>query len=174
METIVLNKKTKIILWRRILLVAAAALIFIISLQLKFTYRYYTIDRDGNKTILGNSTNEFVILETEDDFLANISSDGHIVVDYTLENIVDKRIILTWKKDSEKNVKDIEECVKDNMVTIVYAYEMNYKGKTYIIPANKRDYIQDKLELKADNFKGIFINIDKELSDEDIENIIAG
>lgn len=174
METIKLNKKTKVILWKRILLVAAAALIFIVSLHLDFTYRYYAIDIDGNKTILGNSQNNHLILDTENDYLLNIEKEGHIVVDYMTSDIIDNKIILTWKKDRENNTEKIEQRVKDTMVVVVYAYELNYKGKTYIVSEKERDYLVEKLELDNSDVKGIYINLDKVLDDAIVEKDIAG
>lgn len=174
METIKLNKKTKVILWKRILLVAAAALIFVFSLQLDFTYKYYAIDVDGNKTILGNSQNSHLIIDVKNDYLTNIESKGYYVIDYTTSDIIDRKIILTWKKDKENNVEKIEKRIEDTMVVMVYAYKLSYKGKSYIIPENKRDYIFDNLDVENKDFESIYVNIEKLLDDEAIENLIAG
>lgn len=174
METIKLNKKTKIILWKRILLVAAAALIFIFSLQLDFTYRYYAIDAEGNTTILGNSQNSHLIVDVKNDYLVDIENEGYIVVDYTTSDIIDRKIILTWKKNKENNVEKIEKRIEDTIVVMVYAYRLNYKGKSYIIPEDKRDYILDNLDVENKDFESIYINIEKLLDDEAIKDLIAG
>lgn len=181
METIVLNKKTKKIMWKRIILTIILCGImlgigFLIG-SLRIRYQYFAIDKDGNKTILGVSANNKLVENALMEDLNNVKKAGFEIADYNITHIVNHRAIITWRSN-KTNTQEIKSTIEDYIYSIVYALEIDINGKTYILPPNKVKEVREILQSKDKKLtfempKGVFVREEEVLDQAAIDNLIS-
>ena len=169
METIILNKKTKVILWKRIIIafciISTLGFLFI---NCSFKYKYYQILPDGTQSAIGITSSKYIIEDTSIEILRNIREQGHEIADYNYHTIIKKKIVLSWKNTD--NADKIKDAIEKSLYAVIYAYQFPYEDNIYIL---SKDQLK-KLPSKYDNvlMKGIFTNYDNLCSQECFDKLL--
>ena len=181
METIKLNKKKKKIMWKRIFitLLAIAILaggIFFAS-TIRFGYRYYSIDENRNKIDLGISAQEHLLDTVLMEELDTAKQQGYQIADYNLTHIIDKKWVITWKKNKD-NDEVIKSAIADSIYIIVYALKLDIDGKTYILPEKQGYQVLSALKQHNENINidlldGVFVNENEVLDQAAIDALLS-
>lgn len=181
METIVLNKKKKKIMWKRIflmfLIIAATAVCIYCAEHFRIGYKYYAIDENGTKTILGTSANSKLIEKTLIEKLDKSRSNGYQVADHNMNHIVDKKWVITWNNNND-DANIIQSTIDSYIYVIVYALKLDINNKTYILPDTQGYDILHTLKkkdknLKIDLLKGVYVDENEVLDQMAIDQLIS-
>lgn len=181
METIVLNKKKKKVMWKRIflfiLIIAAIAGCLWFNGHFRATYKYYSIDENRNKIVLGNSDDKLLIEHTLIEVLDKAKTDGYQIADYNMHYIVEKEWHITWKKNPD-NTDGIKSAIADYIYVIVYALELDIDGKTYIFPEKQGYQVLTELnrinkDLNITMLDGVFVNKNEIMDQSAIDEFIS-
>ena len=181
MKTIILNKKRKIIIWKNILLYLIGILIsisiLIILTNIKINYNYYRTDIYGNKILLGTASNNNLLDITVYNKINEVKQDKFQIADYNLKNLITIQPTIKWNNFNSEDEK-VKDAIEDNMFIIVYALKLNIDGIEYILPESEGYKILGQLKNKNPNLNidlldGGFVNIEKILTDAEIEELIS-
>ena len=170
METIKLNKKKKIIMWKRILIaaiIAAAAFWVTLGKHFRIQYKYYAIDEYGNKKILGISDNSNLIDKAVYQKISDAKSKNYDIAEYNLDTIVNKKFIISFKKSKNKDSK-IQSAIENYVYIITYAYKVD----NCIFSNNQRDYVEKEIDDEDIFIEGTFININEVMNDKQLKKCI--
>lgn len=181
MKTIILNKKRKKLLWKNIIIYLIGIILFIVGIiiltNVKINYNYYKIDIYGNKILLGTASSNNLLDITVYNKINEVKQDKFQIADYNLKNLITIQPTIKWNSFNSEDEK-VKDAIEDNMFIIVYALKLNIDGIDYILPESEGYTILGQLKNKNPNLNidlldGEFVNIEKVLTEAEIEELIS-
>ena len=175
-----LNKKKIHIKWKFILKILFICIIistiFLWAKGYRVRYMYY-LKQNKQYIDMGISANSNLYNIAVTETVMDYRNQGYEIAYYTDDAKVSKMFTIV-KKDTFDDEAEIKSIISNHISIYVYALELELDGKIYYLPGKRGYRILDRLKeknpnLKQDLLKGVFIEVEKVLDSDQINELIA-